>query len=165
MALRCWRQRFALLACAIGSHALLAPSPRRQASLRRAAAAGEARVLEILGDGRLSLGRDEEAELETLIANLPASTPSVEALRGENANLSRELSEERAKGALMLEQIAALTAQLEEASLEARRGVGGGGDADVLATAAATDEHGGSAASLTPEATASAPTTEAAASK
>ena len=83
MALRCWRQRLALLACAIGSHALLAPSPRRQASLLRAAAAGEARVLEILGDGRLSLGRDEEAELETLIANLPASTPSVEALRGD----------------------------------------------------------------------------------
>ena len=40
-------------------------------------------MLEILGDGRLSLGRDEEAELETLIANLPASTPSVEALRGD----------------------------------------------------------------------------------
>ncbi|KAH8057335.1 hypothetical protein JL722_6990 [Aureococcus anophagefferens] len=61
---------------------LLARRRKGRASLLRAAA-GEARVLEILGDGRLSLGRDEEAELETLIANLPASTPSVEALRGD----------------------------------------------------------------------------------
>ena len=77
-------QRFALLAaCAVSSHALLAPSPRRHASLLRAAAAGEARVLEILGDGRIQLGREEEAELEALIANLPASTPSVETLRGD----------------------------------------------------------------------------------
>lgn len=77
-----------LLLAACGSALVLprgTPVPRLRAAAVGAVADDEARVLALLGEGRVVLGREEAAELDALLGALAADAPAatVEALDGD----------------------------------------------------------------------------------